>query len=665
MKKIIYHITIILAVAVCGSCTKFLETIPEDAVTETNFYETEAQLNAALAGVYQVLCQSGTYASGMPGLMGLDADESFYNRSTQVIGIQMNNVTTSESRLSGNWSAWYNGINRANMLIANINKPAMNETARQVIKGEALFLRAYYYFQLVSNYGGVPLRLEPLKGVTDVTKARATAREVYEQVIKDMTEAETMVRNITEIGNAGHVSKSAVRGLLARVCLYMAGEPLKDESKYALAKQWAKKVMDDGFHQLNADYRQVFINHAADQYDIKESIWEVEFYGNASGVFQTSGYIGISNGITHNGTDPALGFRNGYIAVAPRLYFSYNRRDFRRNWNIAPYTLSNTNPAVKTYLPAYPTVTQASERNCAKWRREYEKVLPRDAGGGPTNFPLLRYSDILLMFAEAETAASKAAPTEEAIAAVNEVRRRAYGKFLTEKRLLDTIAITTAGSGYTSAPVISITGGGGAGAQAVATVATSGTRNITAVFVAEQGGGYTTAPTVTVGNVWATGTAYATGTQVSNAGRLYTVTTAGTATATPPTQSSGASSAAVTGAVFTYAGVAAVLTPVIVDLATVDADVPAADAQSATAFINFIKAERSRELAFECFRKRDLVRWGEYVTSMKQMALEFSLQTARQWGGRAGQNTSDRDVIWPIPDSETTVNAAIVQNLGW
>src|SRR5690606_26166267 len=115
--------------------------------------------------------------------------------------------------------------------------------SRAVIKGETLFLRAYYYFLLVSYWGDVPLLLEPTSSVAQTDNPRTPSKEVYEQIIQDMTEAEALVKRVQDVSNAGQINKSAVRGILARVCLYMAGAPLKDTSKYELAAYWAKKIM--------------------------------------------------------------------------------------------------------------------------------------------------------------------------------------------------------------------------------------------------------------------------------------------------------------------------------------------------------------------------------------------------------------------------------------
>src|SRR5690606_608691 len=119
------------------------------------------------------------------------------------------------------------------------------------------------------------------------------ATVIYDLILKDMTEAETLVDDLADIGFPGRVSRVAVQGILARVCLKMAGEPLKDASKLEDARSWAERVIESGKYQLNADYKQVFINHSADLYDIKESLWEIEFWGNQLGnAYRAAGRIG-------------------------------------------------------------------------------------------------------------------------------------------------------------------------------------------------------------------------------------------------------------------------------------------------------------------------------------------------------------------------------------
>lgn len=623
-----------------ASCKKDLNTAPLTTLAPENYYETEAQLNAALAGVYDILGKPQTYGDKMLGWMGLDADEAFFARTTIVTGVQVYDVAEGNMDVANNWRFWYEGINRANMLLENLHKPQMDETNRNAIKGEALFLRAYYHLMLVSNWGDVPLMIKAVTSAAQTNIPRTPAKDVYAQIIKDMEEAEKLVKTAAVVGFGGRVTKSAVRGILARTCLYMAGEPINDHSKYADARNWAKKVMDpdpeDGFqHDLNPSYESVFINMCQDKYDLKESIWEVEFYGNSSNAFQESGRVGSNNGInyTPGALDPNYGYSYGYIQVTGRFFKSFATAqkdsvtpagakvsveyspDLRRDWSIAPYKISG-NPVVKTYF----TASQIYERCSAKWRRELEQITPRAQNWGPINYPLLRFSDVLLMFAEADSY-ENGGPTQAAIDAVNKVRRRAYGKF-SKGEIIKQLTLGNKGTGYTSAPTVTISGGGGSGATAVAFVS-GGT--VTSIALTNFGKNYTSAPTVTI-------------TGGGGSGATATVT--------------------------------------ITELT--DADLQPHQTASPEAFLEMIQAERSRELCFESLRKRDLVRWGIFVTKMKRIASDFvsgdatavpaipAASSGTKYGVLSFNNVTERDMLWPLSPREMSLNKGLKpQNAGW
>jgi starch-binding outer membrane protein, SusD/RagB family len=415
--KFIYAILAFTLLSFCSSCKKFLDTKPKDFLSPVTYYETGDQLNNALTSVYQTLADLNTYGNSMQGYMGLDADEGFFRRTG---GVQVNNVVPSDPMIKNLWGTFYKGIERANLLLENIDKPIMTDSARNVIKGEALFLRSYFYFVLVSHFGDVPLKLTPTSSPNDPPLARTPAKDVYAQILKDMTTAEQLVLPIDKIGYGGRVSKSAVEGILARVCLYMAGNPINDVSKFNDAKLWAQKVMNSGLHDLNPSYQQVFINYAQDKYDIKESIWEVEFWGNSAAPYSQGGRVGTNFGVLYSGPTTNSGVSFGWVYSTDWLYNSYATADTRRDWNIAPYTLSN-GVEVPRPLPV------KLNRYAGKWYRKYElSTSDKTNSNTPENFPLLRYSDVLLMFAEAENEIN--GPTSAAYDALNQVVRRAFGK---------------------------------------------------------------------------------------------------------------------------------------------------------------------------------------------------------------------------------------------
>ncbi|KHJ39245.1 starch-binding protein SusD [Pedobacter glucosidilyticus] len=405
-------------------CEKFLEKDPTFIVKE-NYYNNETDVNIGLAGIYDIMGKEEVYGGAL--LLDLNvADDGFYSRSAFTIGTAVYNFDASTSTVSNLWRFLYEGIERANVFLSRVDQVQMPEANKAAAKGEAKFLRAYYHFLLVSNWGDIPLKTVPTSSVNDINIKRTPQREVYDFIVKEMEEAEGLVKTATQLGAGGRVSKSAVRGVLARVYLKMAGAPLNDVSKYAEALKWARKIVypDNGpkEHRLNPDFKQIFINYAADKYDIGESIWEVEFFGNRGGDFE-AGRVGNTMGLQCN--DEAFGYGYGFINATPKLYARYGATDTRRDWTIAPYqyVYNNVNNLQVVRDSTFWTSAQLYNRNCGKYRRVYEVVKPKNKNYTPMNFPLLRYADVLLMLAEAENEVN--GPTSVATAALKEVRDRA------------------------------------------------------------------------------------------------------------------------------------------------------------------------------------------------------------------------------------------------
>ncbi|MBK0384163.1 RagB/SusD family nutrient uptake outer membrane protein [Pedobacter sp. SD-b] len=496
------------------SCKKFLELTPKDFISPENYFTSEASLNTALTGVYDILGRSELYSNTYMTIFSI-SDEGYYARSAQSTGPQVYNYSSADPNVNDLWDALYQGIERANVLLANVDKVNMDQDKKNNIIGQAKFLRAYYYFFLVQNWGSVPLKTSPSNSVNNVNTPGADIKTLYDFIVKEMTDAEPLVQPLATIGFGGRVSQDAVRGILARVCLKMAGQPLNDVSKYAEALKWAKAIVNptsgSNIHSLNPDYANIFKNLAGDRYDIKECIWEGEQFGNRLTDYE-GGRLGNVIGISCS--DDVFGYSYGFINATPKLYRSYEAADKRRDWNVAPFSYKITGGVVvdSTFF----TASQINSRNAGKYRRSYEKVLPRNKNVTPTNFPILRYSDVLLMYAEAENEVN--GPTGLAKSLVKQVRDRANASDIT--------------------------------------------------------------------------------TAVSDKDELR----------------------------------------------------------------NIIKDERFREFPFECMRKNDLIRWGDFIIAMKEVAND---PTMGSYAGTAGKNVSDRDILLPIPISELSLNKALTQNKGW
>ena len=602
--KIKYYILATLFLMSLGSCKKYLETTPTDFLNPDNYYQTEAQLQFARAGVYDHLGAGGLHGTYASYLLAWTADEGYMNRATLTTGPWNYFYSSADQYNAGLWNNLWSGINKANVLIKNVDKNlAIPQEKRDAIRGEMLFLRGYYYFTLVQYFGGVPLKLVPTTSVVDVDDSRASAKDVYTQILKDMEAAEKLVPGIKSLGFGGAISKSAVRGLLARVNLHMAGDPVKDKTRYAEASKWAKMVIDDAEagHSLNPSYPQVFMNLAGDKYDIKESIWEVEFYGNRTDQYVETGNVGWINGPAA-GVASSTGRADAYMNITSEFYNAFEPGDNRKWFSIAHFTYTSTGAKTMSLLP----VDENAKNNMkpGKWRREYETLLPKSPTTTPINMVLLRYSDILLMYAEAQNEIS--GPSADAIEAFNKVRRRAWSTGI------KTITVANGGAGYTTAPTVTISGAGGA--TATATISAGKVTAITldrdplAVTYFNEGK-YSTVPTITIsGGGGAGATATATISKATD-GELF------------PT--------------------------------------------SKSAFLEAIQVERMREFNFENTRKADLLRWGTFLKVHQDMGNKLQQQSPGQYFVKYYSNVSTRDLLMPIPINEMSSNLKMTQNPGW
>ena len=602
-----------------SSCKKVMDTKPEDFLAPEFYFNNEAELGSALVAVYDCLQKGNMYNGGDNGLMTIfnTSDEMYWGSSGT--GPKIYNYTAGDPYVLATWTACYTGIQRANLLLANINKPQMDENKRKIAMGEAKFLRAFFYFTLVQNWGAVPLKTEPTPSVTAVNIASTPAGEVYDFIIKEMAEAEALVAPISAYSGSGRVNKSAVAGMLARVCLFKAGAPNNDVSKYAEALEWANTIISSGLHELNKSYSQVFINPTQNLYDTKESLWEVEYF--TKGVGDVTGEAGPSLGVTLGikQTDPPYPQSNGSYRTQVKIYNLYEKDpnatdplipdlslDLRRDWNISPYSFVGDKAPTRKYF----TASQILDRFPNKFDRMYELTPNRFQSNTGTNTLMLRYSDVLLMAAEAENEVS--GPTEAAVERVNLVRRRGYGKLLNGEGV-KMLSVTDAGTGYTTAPAVTISGGGGSGATAIATV--SGGK-VTGIKMTSHGSKYTALPTVTLSGGGGTG---------------------------------------------------AVVTPVLTELT--DADLKPAQYADKDTFRETIKDERARELCFEGWRRLDLIRWGDLVKNLRQASLDAnaSASTAsfKPFAALPGTNVSEQFIYFPVPVNEISLNKSITQNPGW
>ena len=472
MKKI-YTIIAISALSLVASCD-FLEKEPKVICADT-YYSSEKEAMYALAGVYGVMNSQQFYGKNY-SLDISGVDDLCWFIQTYSNGTETNMLThnAGTSVIYNVWTKIYSGIKNANAFMEAITETEFDPDGRMY--AEARFLRAYYHFILAQAWGDVPLRAYASVSYAETQKAASPQYGVLAWAASEIEECLPYLdESMTHAPS--RITKTAAEGILARLYLFMAGSSVNGGVKkefYRQAMNWADSVIVSGKHQLNPSYEQVFINMMADKYDTeyRESMWEVEFKGGPDDPTNYStGYIGNYMGLRGRSSKTnfnewacnySYGLYDGSIKLWD-LYWSADRTDeekettgvptdARQNWNLPPYNYVGVssssayefdNPAVtKTLLsnmhrnPYFVNSEKntnvdplfyAGNRNVGKWRREavYEGHFDTIHQTTHINFPLMRYSDILLMYAEAANE-YLGAPTQKCYDCVKAVRDRAH-----------------------------------------------------------------------------------------------------------------------------------------------------------------------------------------------------------------------------------------------
>jgi len=276
MKKYIILTGLALLVGLT-SCEDFLDKELQGSPEKENYYRTTYQLQEALNAVYDVL-QSNNY-NNCEWIFGeacgddvIGNDESTTNQIAQLVNFTF---STSNNWIRDRYSINYTGINRANQVIANAykvelaNRDINSYTTVREILGQAKFLRALFYFNLVKTYGGVPIRPE-IEDINNLSIPRSSKEEVYAYIEKDLREAAIMLRSKFTDKNAGKAGCGAAVGLLIKVLAYQAVPGTESD-------KWEEMVKLGGYfiEGNNLTMREIlhFDNYEESWDELRERLW--------------------------------------------------------------------------------------------------------------------------------------------------------------------------------------------------------------------------------------------------------------------------------------------------------------------------------------------------------------------------------------------------------
>lgn len=304
----------LLLMALTG-CKKTLQEKPVTFISPDAFFSNPASYEQAVTGIYSSV--GGLYGGNnmMMREMFSDICGSPNPKTEQAVPTYQNNHQPFFYNVRGEWQNDYGMIKNANFILSYLPAAPLVDAKKNALIGEARFLRAFAYFQLVQFYGDVPLRTETISNYNNVQFPRTSQDSVYKLILADLSFAEANLPD--DAPQQGRVYKLAATALLAKVYLTMAGNPMKQTALYQNAKDKALAVLNSPKFHLVADYSQIFHNTAY----TSESIWEQLYIPGIGG-----------NGL-HSSSSTASGFTPILIPLSSFIS-SFPPGDQRQVWGI-------------------------------------------------------------------------------------------------------------------------------------------------------------------------------------------------------------------------------------------------------------------------------------------------------------------------------------------
>jgi hypothetical protein len=379
---------------VLTGCEESLDFEVKNKLTLDNYFESEDDAVAAVNAVYDALGDVDLYKSRLWLVQDIASDDcdalSTWN-DPNAQQFDRYTLQTNNNYLAGIWRASYQVIARANLSIVNIPGIPMDEDLKSRLVGEARFLRALSYFNLVRMFGDVPLVLEPESDIDNYLVPRVEKSIVYDTIISDLEIAAASLPKSFAGSNIGRATRGAALGQLAKVYLTL--------EEWDLAVSTAKAVMELGVYGLWDDFKDNFreVNKNG-----KESVFEVQFYSEEQ---PENAQIVIS------GLPSIYAFPAGVGIILPTedLLQTFEPGDYRYDVTFFDEYFYFGNNTFDPHI----------------WKHWDQDVYPAsETGSSGANFPVMRYAEVLLIHAEALNEANQG-PTADAYENLNAVRIRA------------------------------------------------------------------------------------------------------------------------------------------------------------------------------------------------------------------------------------------------
>lgn len=456
MKKITYYLLASFLIMMGTSCKDYLQEESRTEIDKSKYMLNAAEAETVLLGVYRNLVTDEMFGYHLSILfsLGTDLAQVQGNTNENFRIVPTNSYSANQSEIQRTYAMLYNSVYNANDFIESLEKKMVNysNTDKQlatIYMAEARALRGFYYFELLRRFGHIVLMTNTAMSNQDPTTfVQEDPAKVYQFIEQDLQFAiENLpyaVDDSFRTNKSFRLSKGSALGLLSKVYATWAGNPVKDVSKWEMAAKTAKILVESNKHGLLADYEQLWKNSGAGLWNPTESLMEVSFYSPtaASGAQDPIGRIGKWNGVAATTTgDRGSNAANVKVVHSFVLDWRNYPEDLRRDISVANYRY---NPSKVLWVKAAADSEQTALANDAdptkkqkekqdytpgKWDTEKyvtqsNKLINNDKSN--INWYILRYADVLLIYAEALNEWNQG-PNNDAYTAANMVRRRGYG----------------------------------------------------------------------------------------------------------------------------------------------------------------------------------------------------------------------------------------------
>jgi hypothetical protein len=355
-----------------GCSEDFIDLAPPSDLNANDFYSSASEFNLAVNATYENLRSGGMYG-GLFRPCEMRSDNTFATwvsgSSFDLTSIYTFDVNSANTYIHAWWNDMYEGIMRCNIITDRIGDVDMDETIKKQYIGEASFIRALTYFHLVRLFGDVPLVTQVITVPESYQLGRNPVNDVYEFIIDDLKVAENNLPSSYSGADIGRATNGAAQGLLAKVYL--------TRNDHANSKIYLEKVIGSDDYLLLPKYEFLWdLQHE----NSKESLFEVQYKKGGTG---TGSPFANNFAPRFSGTAVVqVGGTGSQNAPTDDMEAAYESGDLRKDLSIVWGFIDENSDSIKW-----------------KWTNKYWDV-PFANNDADNNWSVLRYADILLMYAE-------------------------------------------------------------------------------------------------------------------------------------------------------------------------------------------------------------------------------------------------------------------------